>query len=353
MTSQDAPNPTQDAPHFTREWLLSALGHLRADFEASLTGQAADTERARARMQTARALGLDSLAPDVLSAIDEAVGSLSALQWPGGIEVRYLALIGALRQMAEVSAATMPRGPEYAELSGLAHALSAAEEKTATPFRRRTAERFRGLYVIVDPDLTNDRDPVWVAQQALEGGATALQLRVKGRDKGDWAELAGQLFRECDAHGAALIVTDHPDVAVAAGAHGVHLGQHDLPLAAARRTLRPWQIAGTSNALTAEAQAALDQGADYIAVGRMFHTGSKADTRAAGPETLREVRGLVGPDGPPLVAIGGITPENAGEVAAAGADGICVIAAVTQADDPREAAERLLSAFRKGLALDP
>ena len=346
MSSHDVQKPGQDAPHFTREWLLSALRYVRGDFAAALSGEAADDERARSRMRTARALGLDVVAPSVLSAIDEAVERISALQWPGGLEVRYLALLGALREIAEVSTATMPRGPEYAELSDLARVLSAAELAAASGFRRRTAERFRGLYVIVDPDLTNDRDPVWVARQALEGGATALQLRVKGRDKGDWAELAEELARTCEGHGAALVVNDHPDVAVAAGAHGVHLGQHDLPLAAARRTLRPWQIAGTSNALVTGAQEALDQGADYIAVGRMFHTGSKADTRAAGPETLREVRGLIPSGGPPLLAIGGITTENVGEVAAAGADCICVIAAVTQAENPREAAERLLSAFR-------
>lgn len=345
MAQQDQRSP-QDAPHFTREWLLSALRYVRGDFEAALSGNADDDERARSRMQTARALGLDALAPDVLSAIDDAVASISALQWPGGLEVRYLALVGALREIAEVSTATMPRGPQYAELSDLARVLSAAELATASGFRRRTAERFRGLYVIVDPDLTNDRDPLWVGQQALGGGATALQLRVKGRDKGDWAELAGQLSKECEAQDAVLVVNDHPDLAVAVGAHGVHLGQHDLPLASARRTLRPWQVAGTSSALVAEAQASIDAGADYVAVGRMFHTGSKADTRPAGPETLREVRGLIPPGGPPLVAIGGITPENVGEVAAAGADGICVIAAVTQADDPREAAERLLTAFR-------
>ena len=347
MAQQDPQSPPEP-PHFTREWLLSALRYVRADFEAALSGEAADNERARSRMQTARSLGLDALAPGVLSAIDEAVESISARQWPGGLEVRYLALVGALREIAEVSTATMPRGPEYAELSSLARALSAAELAAASGFRRRTAERFRGLYVIVDPDLTNDRDPVWVAQQALEGGATAVQLRVKGRDKGDWAELARQLSEECEAQGAVLVVNDHPDVAVAAGAHGVHLGQHDLPLASARRSLRPWHVAGTSSALVTEAQASVEQGADYIAVGRMFHTGSKADTRPAGPETLREVRGLIPPAGPPLVAIGGITTENVGEVAAAGADGICVIATVTQADDPREAAELLLSAFRTG-----
>ena len=105
MTQHDQ----QDAPHFTREWLLSALSHVRGDFEAALSGEAADDERARSRMQTARALGLDALAPDVLSAIDDAVASISALQWPGGLEVRYLALVGALREIAEVSTATMPR----------------------------------------------------------------------------------------------------------------------------------------------------------------------------------------------------------------------------------------------------
>ncbi|MCI0778642.1 MAG: hypothetical protein J4N32_01375, partial [Chloroflexi bacterium] len=137
MTQQDQ----QEPPHFTREWLLSALRYVRGDFEAALSGEAADNERARSRMQTARALGLDALAPDVLSAIDDAVASISALQWPGGLEVRYLALVGALREIAEVSTATMPRGPEYAELSDLARVLSAAELATASGFRRRTAER--------------------------------------------------------------------------------------------------------------------------------------------------------------------------------------------------------------------
>ena len=122
------------------------------------------------------------------------------------------------------------------------------------------------------------------------------------------------------------------------GADGVHLGQNDMSVAAARTSLRPWQIAGTSNALATEADASVQAGADYVAVGRMFPTGSKADTRPAGPETLRAVRDAMPPDGPPLLAIGGITPENAAEVARAGADGVCVIAAVTQADDPRAAA---------------
>ena len=347
MTGQDPQHTSQEAPHFTREWLLSALRHLRADFEAALTGESADDDRARARMRTGQALGLDALAPEVLRAIDEAVARIAALQWPGGIDVRYVALIGALRQIAEASSATMRRGPELADLSALARVLGEAELAAASGFRRRTADRLRGLYVIVDPDLTNDRDPAWVAEQAMLGGATAIQLRVKDRDKGEWTHLAGQLVQLCEERGAALIVNDHPDVAAAVGAHGVHLGQHDMALALARRALRPWQIAGTSNALADEAAASCELGADYVAVGRMFPTGSKSDTRPAGPETLRKVRELVPASGPPLVAIGGITPENVAEVAVAGADGVCVISAVTQAGEPREAAERLLSAFRE------
>ena len=340
---QDAP---QEAPHFTREWLLSALRYVRGDFEAALSGEAAD-DRARSRLDTARALGLDALAEDAIVAIDQAVEQIESRQWPGGLDVRYLSLIGALREIAEVSSATMRRGPELADLSGLARVLGAAELAAASGFRRRTADRLRGLYVIVDPDLTNGRDPAWVAEQAMLGGATAIQLRVKGRDKGEWTPLAGQLVQLCEEQGAALIVNDHPDVAAAVGAHGVHLGQHDMALTLARRALRPWQIAGTSNALADEAAASYELGADYVAVGRMFPTGSKSDTRPAGPETLHKVRELVPASGPPLVAIGGITPENVAEVAVAGADGVCVISAVTQAGEPREAAERLLSAFRE------
>ena len=223
--------------------------------------------------------------------------------------------------------------------------MAQAELAAASLVRRRRAERLHGLYVIVDPSLTLDRDPVWVAEQAVAGGATAIQLRVKETDKGRWLPLAESLRGVCSDGGAALIINDHPDVAVAVDADGVHLGQNDMPVSAARASLRPWQIAGTSNALTTEASVSVQAGADYVAVGRMFPTGSKADTRPAGPETLRAVRDAMPVDGPPLLAIGGITPENVGEVARAGADGICVIAAVTQADDPRTAAARLLAAF--------
>ena len=337
-------SPPTEAPHFTREWLLSALRYVRGDFEAARSGEA-DGPRALARLEAARGLGLDALAGDALAAIDRAIEEIPRLEWPGGLESRYAALIGALRALAEASAAFNPHAPDHPHLAYLADAMARAELAAASAARRRAAERLRGLYVIVDPALTDGRDPLQVAEQAVAGGASAVQLRVKDDGKGRWLPLALDLRALCADAGVAFIVNDHPDVAAAVDADGVHLGQNDLPTSAARKALRPWQIAGTSNALLDEALASAAQGADYVAVGRMFPTNSKTDTRPAGPETLRAVRSALQEGGPPLLAIGGVTPENAPEVARAGADGICVIAAVTLADDPRAVAKRLADAF--------
>ena len=342
MTNNPA-TPTE-APHFTREWLLSALRYVRGDFEAARSGEA-DGPRAAARLEAARRLGLDALAADALAAIDRAIEEAPRLEWPGGLEARYAALLGALRALAEASAAFNAHAPDRPHLAYLADAMAQAELAAASAARRRAADRLRGLYVIIDPSLTGGRAPLQVAEQAVAGGASAVQLRVKDAPKGRWLPLACGVRDLCANAGAAFVVNDHPDVAAAADADGVHLGQGDLPLSAARAALRPWQVAGTSNALLDEALASAAQGADYVAVGRMFPTNSKMDTRPAGPETLRAVRSALPEGGPPLLAIGGVTLENAPEVARAGADGICVIAAVTLADDPRAAAARLADAF--------
>ncbi len=334
-----------EPPHFTREWLIDALRYVRRDFEAAASGDAEDG-RARSRMEMARQMGLDAIASEMLDTLDRGAADAARLEWPGGLEVRYLALLGALRTLASVSSALNEHTNDRPHLAYLAEAMAKAELAAGSIRRRREAERFRGLYVIVDPALTNNRDPRWVAEEAIRGGATAIQLRVKNADKGEWLQTAADICSICRSAGAAFIVNDHPDVAVAVGATGAHLGQRDLPLPKARETLRPWQIAGTSNALLAEAIASHKAGADYIAVGRIFPTDSKSNTRPAGPETLRAVREAIPSNGgPPLLAIGGITPENSADIVAAGADCLCVIAAVTQSAQPREAAARLLAAF--------
>ena len=210
----------------------------------------------------------------------------------------------------------------------------------SAPLRAARARRVSGLYVILDPQLTAGRDVVNIAQAALRGGASAIQLRDKTHDKGDQLPVARKLQALCQSHDAAFIVNDHADLAVACGAHGLHLGQHDLPVAKARRILNPWQFLGTSSALLQEADQAAARAVDYIAVGAMYPTQSKNSTRPAGIQTLRRVRERIAAI--PLVAIGGITLDNVDPVLQAGADGICVIGAVCQAQDPEKAARSLV-----------
>ena len=224
--------------------------------------------------------------------------------------------------------------------------VARAEARLGLQLRERQSKRVRGLYVIIDPQAARG-EALKVAEQALEGGARLLQWRDKSRDKGDQLPDCLRLVEMCTAHDALLIVNDHADLAVASNAHGLHVGQHDLPLAQARKFLAPSQLAGCSNATVEEAQESEDNGADYVAVGRMFPTESKSNTRPAGLETLRRVRETAQA---PLVAIGGITEGNVESVVEAGADAVAVIGAVAAAADPREAARRL--ADRIGNALE-
>ena len=204
--------------------------------------------------------------------------------------------------------------------------------------RLSVAQRVAGLYVIIDPAAINGRDPCNVAEGALRGGATSIQLRDKIHDKGDQLAIARSLKALCENYNAIFIVNDHADLAFASISHGLHLGQRDLPASEARFILRPHQIIGISNALLEEAKQSA-RIADYIAVGAIYPSSSKEKTRPAGLATLRKTREHVSTV--PIVAIGGITLKNVDEVLKAGADGICVIGAVCQADDPERAARIL------------
>jgi thiamine-phosphate diphosphorylase len=204
-----------------------------------------------------------------------------------------------------------------------------------------TAARIHGLYVIIDPDACGARAPLDVARAALEGGATILQWRDKRRDKGDQLDDVRALVALWRDAGATSIVNDHADLALAAGADGVHLGQHDLPIAAVRPIVGA-RIIGVSTNNADEARSAEAAGADYVAVGSIFATRSKATTRAASIERLREVKSAVRI---PVVAIGGIDASNIASVVAAGADMAAVISAVCGAADPRAAATTLAAAF--------
>ena len=205
-----------------------------------------------------------------------------------------------------------------------------------------TASRIHGLYVIIDPDACAGRDPVDIARLALEGGASMVQWREKRRDKGEQLPQA-QAIRELRAqHEALFVVNDHVDLALVVNAGGVHLGQRDLPLAAARALVPAEFIVGVSTNNVEEARRAQAGGASYVAVGSIFASGSKEVTRQADPERLREVKAAIDR---PVVAIGGIDASNVDRVLAAGADAVAVISAVCAANDVRAAAQELAGRF--------
>jgi thiamine-phosphate diphosphorylase len=206
-------------------------------------------------------------------------------------------------------------------------------------YNNPVSEKVHGLYAIIDPEATRGRDAVEVARLALEGGASILQWRDKRRDKGEQLPDVRAVRELCAHHDALLIVNDHADLAVAAGADGVHLGQKDLPPEAVREILPAGSVIGVSTNNVEEARRAEGQGAGYVAVGSVFPTASKEVTRPASPERLAEVKAAVAL---PIVAIGGIDEGTIDQVLEAGADAVAVISAVCGADDVREAARRLV-----------
>lgn len=203
------------------------------------------------------------------------------------------------------------------------------------------AERL-ALMIITDPQAMNG--PVMAAEAALQGGATAVQLRWKGASTRDLLDMAVELRALTRRYEALLLVNDRLDVALASSADGAHLGDDDLPLEVARRIAPPPFIIGRSVDNASEARAAEAAGADYVGLGPIFPTGSKTGLGAAiGPEGIAEVRPSIEI---PLVAIGGIDALNAPRVLRAGADGIAVIGAVMMSEDPAAMAAELLRAHR-------
>ena len=200
------------------------------------------------------------------------------------------------------------------------------------------------VYVILDPAVARGRSLLELLEQVLAGGCRLVQLRDKTTPWSAQWPLALELRARCRQAGAWLIVNDRVDVALALDADGVHVGQDDLPAPAARRLLRAGMILGVSTHDVGQARAALAAGADYVAVGSMYPTGSKPGFQLVGPALLRQVRAEIPV---PLVAIGGITEANTPEVMAAGADSVAVISAVCADPDPAGATRRLLAAARR------
>ena len=199
-----------------------------------------------------------------------------------------------------------------------------------------------GVYVIVDPEHCGGRDIFTVAEATASAGAAVIQLRHKNASKSVLVNEARTITEICRENDTIFIVNDFPDIAAEVGADGVHVGQGDTSIAECRTILHLNQIVGKSNALLEEAVASFNEGADYIAVGSIYTTDTKSDTRPAGLSTLRAVADRVSA---PIVAIGGIKASNIGPVAQAGADCVCVATAVTMAPDPGQATRELAERF--------
>jgi len=195
--------------------------------------------------------------------------------------------------------------------------------------------------VLTDAQLLKGRDPVDACRRAVRGGATAVQVRLKGAPPADILALARALV---GALAVPVLVNDRVDLALAAGAAGAHLGHDDVPLAALRPHVPAGFLLGISVGSSAEAARARSWPADYWSVGPCFATAHKPD---AGPPLGSEgfaALARLAARGTPVIAVGGITPANAGAVVRAGAVGVAVVGAMWETSDPEAAARALRSA---------
>lgn len=188
------------------------------------------------------------------------------------------------------------------------------------------------IYLVTDDGCLQGRALIDCVREALEGGVTLVQYRAKTASSAEMYAEALQLKALCDSFNVPLIINDRLDIAIAVGAAGVHLGQDDLPCAAARKLLGEDYIIGVSAHNPAEAKTALQSGADYLGCGAVFGTATKADVKKLGTEGLTAIcREKV----LPVVGIGGVTADNYREVRAAGADGAAIVSGILAQPDIR------------------
>ena len=203
-------------------------------------------------------------------------------------------------------------------------------------------KKFSGLYVIIDPSFINSKDPVNIAQQVLDGGANIIQLRNKTdniRETVDWAIKISEL---CNSYNAFFIVNDRVDIAIISNSDGVHLGQGDISPDHVKNITDKDLIIGSSNATIKEIEESNKNSSDYIAVGSIYSTDTKSNTRPASVNLLVEAKKI---SNKPIGAIGGIKENNIEEVLETGVDSVCMVTAITLSKDPQKATERFTKFF--------
>lgn len=203
-------------------------------------------------------------------------------------------------------------------------------------------------YLVTQTDLSAGRSTQAIVEAALAGGVDVVQVREKHATAREQLAIARDLRGPTADAGVPLVINDRVDIALAADADGVHLGDDDLPVEDARDLLGEDALIGRSVSTVEAARESEAAGADYLGVGAVYTTGSKdvdEDEQAIGLDVVRDIDAAVDI---PFVGIGGITPDNAADVAAAGADGVAVITAITEADDPEAATRDLTAAVESG-----
>jgi thiamine-phosphate pyrophosphorylase len=226
-------------------------------------------------------------------------------------------------------------------MAGDASAPRPVADPGAPPAARESRlARLRGLYAIV-----GDADPVGRAEAALAGGAGAIQVRMKRSPAGDVLDAVRGIVERVRGR-AIVIVNDRADLALLAGADGVHVGDEDLPPAEVRRLVGGAMLVGRTCRTLAEARAAIAEGADHVGFGPIFASRSKP--LAVAPRGLEGLREVAAGLGAPVVAISGITLETVAEVAAAGAAAAAVIEDLFERGDVRARAAALAARFREG-----
>jgi thiamine-phosphate pyrophosphorylase len=230
------------------------------------------------------------------------------------------------------------------EVEAIRYAAYTAESELGLALGSSARRQWR-LCVLITESLCKYHPWDRVAQEAIGGGADCLQLREKTLESGELVRRARRLVELARGRGVSVIVNDRPDVALAAGADGVHLGQEDMSTEDVRRLAGFGLIIGVSTENMEQALRAVREGADYCGVGPMFATQTKMKPRLAGPAYLRE---YLSECTTPHLAIGGIGPANITELVQAGCRGVAVSSCVCAAEDPRGVCEALQVALAHG-----
>ena len=194
------------------------------------------------------------------------------------------------------------------------------------------------LYAVTDRRWLGEKTLKEAVKEALKGGATFIQLREKNMDSDEILKEAFEIKELCGMYGAPFVINDDVDMALACDADGVHVGQKDMEASEARKRLGSGKIIGVSVRTVEQAAAAEAAGADYLGVGAVFSTGSKADAERITKETLRDICSAADI---PVIAIGGVNSENVKGLAGTGVCGAAVISAIFGADDIKKAAGEL------------